>query len=98
MLKNNQLSWGHGIYSIGSSYLTKVLENMVNNQCDSVKFGETGKGISPHYQLEKDNSKMTFNGLNHEQHEYDVFTEKHISVKFNQDDVREAIRVANLVN
>lgn len=54
------------------NYYREVLGNIVSYRKDKeqnvvVRFGTTGKGVSPHYQIEvMDDTKHCINGLNHQ--------------------------------
>lgn len=96
MSKNNVV-WGRGVYTLGTIFLNKVLENMRKYSSETVQFGETGIGKQPNYQIELNNKKIALNGQNHEEHSKDQFDEEKISVSFSRADILEAINVAKIL-
>lgn len=93
MLQNN-IVWGRGLYTLGTSFLNNVLANMERHNCSAIQFGETGTGKQPNYQLEFNNQKIGFRGNNHEEYGSEPFNEEKISIYFNNIDIKEALDLA----
>lgn len=81
-----------------ASYFRAVMRNMVNlgfgprsNGAGHVRFGRTGIGHAPNYQIEGDDgSKHVFNGLGHKEasHIEDEFADDRLSERFSYDQVQ----------
>lgn len=96
MLQNNVV-WGRGLYTLGTVFLTKVLQNIERHNSSAIQFGETGTGKQPNYQLETDKKKIGFRGNNHEEYGSEPFNEEKISIYFSKLDVLEAIDLAKIL-
>lgn len=79
------LEWNEqNIETLGVKYLQGVLGRLPKDA--SIAFGQTGMGVSPHYQVVLSNGeKKTYRGQNHEPYgETEVFDDRRLSKLFPQ--------------
>lgn len=78
--------------TLGRFFLMDVLENMRGHEKSSVRFGETGCGQKPNYQVTFPNGVvMTLRGSSHKPYETtDEFKDDNISMSFGLADVHAA--------
>ena len=89
------LSWSEKNLSIlGRKFLRNVLNNMRNYQEATVQFGQTGLGVSPHYQITFPNgNKWAIDGRSHDTFSRaDDFDIKNISIPFSLSQVESAYK------
>lgn len=74
---------------LSNGFLEKVFKNMGNNKNASVRFGTTGKGIRPSYQIEFGNNETTaFTGSGHKPQKKSLSAStKKISQPFSQEEI-----------
>jgi len=80
----NKLKWKENdLPKLGLIFLRTVLENM-RGEGATVRFGNTGQGIKPNYQISFSNNRsISFSGLSHEKFNgSDSFEEKNLSESF----------------
>lgn len=71
--------------SLGNKFLNYVLNNMGSKE-SKVRFGVTGRGIYPNYQIIDSNGFIiTYNGRSHKKHKIDEFAQKNLSDVFDRD-------------
>ena len=71
---------------MNEEYWNGVVSNMQEN--DHVRFGTTGKGIYPNYQIISESGEIrTYRGQNHERHEEPKYDETHITGEYALADV-----------
>lgn len=71
--------------SLGRIFLNCVLNNMVSKE-SKVRFGITGKGIHPNYQvIDSKGFINTYNGRSHKKHKVDEFSQKNLSDVFDKE-------------
>jgi hypothetical protein len=90
-IRMGKLVWTKSnLCKLGKVFLRKAMENMRENA--TVKFGETGKGIRPNYQVTfSDGRIMTLNGASHRDFSrVDEFANGHISQAFTFPDIERA--------
>lgn len=70
---------------LGRIFLNCVLNNMVGEE-SKVRFGITGKGIYPNYQIIDSRGFInTYNGRSHKKHKIDEFSQKNLSDVFDKE-------------
>lgn len=82
---------GENIHILPCDYMSKVIENIRNRHGINsfVKFGLTGKGVEPNYQvIDYKGGVFTYNGRSHD---FDIntelYSENNLSRKFSYDDL-----------
>ena len=92
----SQLQWtNEKLLSLGKLFLIEVHGNMRHDQ-STVRFGLTGTGSNPNYQIEHLNKMpLAYGGLSHEQDpRTDIFDQKRISQAFTREEIRIAMEKA----
>lgn len=87
------IQWNeNNISLLGKSFLSNVISNMRNDD-SVVKFGETGNGIQPNYQITFPNKRVwTLRGSSHETYESkENFNTEKISQAFSLAEIRSAL-------
>jgi len=99
-MKDDNRPWEH---VNDCSYFRGVMGNMVRLGCGkkspeagSVRFGRTGSGYAPNYQIERlqpDPEQFQFNGLGHSEvaHVDETFAPENISEQFSYSDVEQML-------
>ena len=79
------------ISELGMKFLKSVLDNM-NTEDTKIRFGTTGQGIKPNYQVSyPEKEPITFSGRNHEKFSgSDRFEENNLSESFPYSTIQEA--------
>ena len=88
-----KLNWTEdNLSGFGRNFLRKVLGNMRDYSESTVRFGETGQGIQPNYQITFPNNRvLTINGSSHKQFSSaDEFDENRISSPFTYEQIKKA--------
>ena len=77
---------------LGRTFLRNVLQNMRNYEGTTVKFGITGKGIKPNYQVTYPNGvKRNINGASHDEDKRtDEYDKEKISKEFSLAQIQKA--------
>jgi len=91
----NGIKWDQdNLHTLGRHFLRNVLGNMRGNENTLVRFGETGQGIQPNYQVTFPNGvTRVLRGSSHEAfQQVDEFDSGKISQPFNLATVTEAYR------
>jgi hypothetical protein len=97
MNTNTSITWGTSIETLGFLFLQKVLSNMATDS--SVRFGQTGKGIRPNYQVTYANGEIAvFRGTHETFQDIDKFNRDNISIAFSYEDVLLAMKNAEKLN
>lgn len=81
-----KIEWNeNNLPTLGRFFLRRVLDNMRGREDSVVRFGETGQGIQPNYQVTFPNGRiMTLRGSSHEVFEQaDEFDSHNVSKAFN---------------
>lgn len=73
-----------------SDYYRNVLRNMIGPKAERrVRFGTTGVGVSPHYEIIADGAKpMPYSGLNHEPAPEEKFDDGNLSREYSYGEVQ----------
>ena len=90
----DKLIWTTGkLPELGLMFLRNTLDKMHPGW--TVRFGTTGKGLKPHYQIRNSQGKdLTFNGLSHEKFiDQDVFNDDNLSRGFDYDEITTALGI-----
>lgn len=103
-MSHHNVVWGRGLYTLGTVYLTHVLQNMQVLASDSVQFGQQGMGKQPNYQIRlTGNESKKFNGHHGDFQrmgiaEDEPFNPENLSIYFSIQDVQEALNIARKLN
>lgn len=93
----NKIFWStENLHTLGRIFLRNVMNNMRGKEDSIVRFGETGLGIQPNYQVIFPNGvKRTLRGSSHDAYEQtDEFDPEKISQPFNLAAIKKAYEQA----
>lgn len=90
-MKSDKLTdekWNGDVSLLPESYILRVLPFLFKKETAGIKFGLTGKGIRPNYQIINiDGSVMAMRGDTHTEFDIDEFDESRISECYTKDDI-----------
>lgn len=90
-MKNDKVTdekWNGDVSLLPESYIIKILPFLYKKETLGIKFGLTGKGIRPNYQvINIDGSVMAMRGDTHSEFDIDKFDESRISECYTLDDI-----------
>lgn len=89
---NHGITWGRSLETLGYEFLECVLGNM--EATSTVRFGQTGTGVRPNYQVSSNGLDFTFGGIDHKKFQDESFTSDHISIPFSYAEVTIAMKNA----
>ena len=84
------------LHTLGKVFLWKVLDNLRDNEGTTVRFGQTGEGIKPNYEITFANGRVwVLNGASHDTFpDTSTFDPQRVSTPFTRDQVKQAVQRA----